>query len=95
MVVTDYATGEALPRVPIRWIDLKDGSAWDTRTSRTAPLHRPSAQLRLPATCSLPGYLVTRKFITTDDRTVWEVELAKIKTLNDKRFADLDGRHAI
>ena len=39
--------------------------------------------------CALPGYLVTRKFITTDaTEPIWEVELAKIKTLNDKRFAD-------
>lgn len=90
VVAKDYATGESLPRVPIRWIDLKDGSAWDTRTSLDGKL-----SIDLPpdrgfqVTCALPGYLVTRKFITTDaTEPVWEVELAKIKTLNDKRFAD-------
>jgi len=90
VVVTDYATGEALPRVPIRWIDLKDGSAWDTRTSLDGTLSIDLPPNRgFQVTCALPGYLVTRKFITTDaTEPVWEVELAKIKTLNDKRFAD-------
>ncbi|MGB1123159.1 MAG: hypothetical protein ACPG08_06510 [Flavobacteriales bacterium] len=90
VVVTDYATGEALPRVPIRWIDLKDGSAWDTRTSLDGTLSIDLPPNRgFQVTCALPGYLVTRKFITTDvTEPVWEVELAKIKALNDKRFAD-------
>ena len=90
VVVTDYATGEALPRVPIRWIDLKDGSAWDTRTSLDGTLSIDLPPNRgFQVTCALPGYLVTRKFITTDStEPIWEVELAKIKTLNDKRFAD-------
>lgn len=90
VMVTDYATGEALPRVPIRWIDLKDGSAWDTRTSLDGTLSIDLPPNRgFQVICALPGYLVTRKFITTDaTEPVWEVELAKIKTLNDKRFAD-------
>ena len=90
VVVTDYATGEALPRVPIRWIDLKDGSAWDTRTSLDGTLSIDLPPNRgFQVVCALPGYLVTRKFITTDaTEPIWEVELAKIKTLNDKRFAD-------
>jgi hypothetical protein len=90
VVVTDYATGEALPRVPIRWIDLKDGSAWDTRTSLDGTLSIDLPPNRgFQVVCALPGYLVTRKFITTDaTEPIWEVKLAKIKTLNDKRFAD-------
>ena len=90
ITVKDYATGAALPRVPIRWIDLKDGSAWDTRTSLDGQL-----SIGLPpnhgfqVTCELPGYLVQRKFITTDaTEPILELALAKIKTLNDKRFAD-------
>lgn len=90
IVITDYTTGEPLPRVPIRWIDLKDGSAWDTRTELDGTL-----QLDLPpnrgyqVTCALPGYMVKRKFITTETaEPIWEVQLAKVKTLNDKRFAD-------
>ena len=54
VVVTDYATGEALPRVPIRWIDLKDGSAWDTRTSLDGTL-----SIDLPTQPRIPGGLCT------------------------------------
>ena len=90
VLVTDYTTGEPLPRVPIRWIDMKDGSAWDTRTELDGTLHLDLPPNRgFQVTCALPGYIVTRKFISTDTaEPVWEIELAKIRTLNDKAFAD-------
>ncbi len=87
--ITDYSTGSAIPRVPIRWIDLRDGSAWQTRTELDGTL-----LLDLPPNraysviCEMPGYITERTVLTTEtSQPVWDVQLAKIKTLNDERYA--------
>lgn len=89
IAITDRMTGQPLPRVPIRWIDLRDGSAWDTRTNLDGTL-----QVDLPmnraysVVCELPGYIVVEKVISTETADpYWEVKMAKIKALNDARFA--------
>ena len=89
VLITDYSTGEPLPRVPMRWIDLRDGSAWDTRTGLDGRI-----ELGLPlnhgyeVVCELPGYITVSKVLSTDTPDpYWEVKMAKIKTLNDERFA--------
>lgn len=87
--VTNYVTHEPLPRVPMRWIDTRDGSAWDVRTELdgTATLNLP-VNRAYQVEFKLPGYIVQRKVVSTDrGNQVWEVELAKIGHLNDRQFA--------
>ncbi|MDA1336475.1 MAG: OmpA family protein [Bacteroidetes bacterium] len=87
--VNDYSTGMPISRVPIRIIDMQDGSAWDTRTELDGTL-----KLELPENrgyrveVALKGYLTHRTVITTETmNSVLNVELAKIQTLNHQQFA--------
>lgn len=88
--VTNHATNEPLPRVPMRWIDSRDGSAWDVRTELdgTAVVHLPKNRA-YQVECKLPGFIVERKVLTTDrGDQVWEVKMAKIGNLNDRKYAN-------
>ncbi len=87
--VTDYSSGMALPRVSLRWIDTRDGSAWDLRTdingyaSVSLP---PNRAYRVEA--SAPGFILEQTIVTTTETTgQWDIEMAKVRMLNDANFA--------
>lgn len=89
VTATNHVTGIAVPRTPLRWIDTRDGSAWDIRTDLKG-----YAKVALPrnrayrVTASAPGYIVDEAIITTTaDTTPWNIDLARVRSLNDANFA--------
>jgi outer membrane protein OmpA-like peptidoglycan-associated protein/tetratricopeptide (TPR) repeat protein len=86
---TDRSSGIALPQVTIRWIDTRDGSAWDVRTdlNGTASIVLPPNRgYRVEA--SAPGYILEKNIITTtEESSQWPIEMAKVHMLNDVNFA--------
>ena len=87
--VTNRSTGESIARVPLRWIDTRDGSAWDIRTglNRTASLQLPpNRAYRVQARAS--GYIVEQLMVTTSgENEGLDIELARVGMLNDANFA--------
>jgi outer membrane protein OmpA-like peptidoglycan-associated protein len=89
ITATDYATGIALPGIPLRWIDTRDGSAFELRTNLegTASVELPhNRAYRVEA--SAPGYIIEKKVITTTDvAEPWNIKFARIRHLNDANYA--------
>lgn len=89
IAATDYATGIALPGIPLRWIDTRDGSAFEVRTNLEG-----NTRVELPRNrayrveARAPGYIIEKKVITTTDLAEpWNIEFARIRNLNDANYA--------
>jgi outer membrane protein OmpA-like peptidoglycan-associated protein len=86
---TDRSSGIALPQVTIRWIDTRDGSAWDVRTDLNGAASivlPPNRGYRVEARA--PGYILEKNIITTtEESSQWSIEMAKVHMLNDVNFA--------
>lgn len=86
---TDHSSGIAVPHVTIRWIDTRDGSAWDVRTDLDG-----LASVQLPPNrgyrveARSPGFILEQKTVTTtEESNQWPIEMAKVHMLNDVNFA--------
>ena len=86
---TDHGSGIAIPQVTLRWIDARDGSAWDIRTDLNGAASvdlPPNRGYRVEARA--PGFILEQEVITTTEATnQWSIEMAKVRMLNDVNFA--------